>query len=60
MLNGNPEIAYGLMSEALDESFTVRKQISEEVDNLLYAQTEAEHHRLAFQKSEIEKKKKTS
>src|SRR5690554_2226340 len=58
MLNGNPEVAYGLMSEALDESFTVQKQISEEVDNLLYAQTEAEHHRLAFLKSEKEKKEK--
>lgn len=57
-LKGNPEKAYDLLNEALEESFKASGKISEEMDDLLYAQTEAEHHRLAFEKSEAEKKQR--
>lgn len=59
-LKGNPEKACELLNKALEESFKVQAELSEEMDNLLYAQTAAEHHRLAFEKSEIEKKEKNT
>lgn len=59
-IKGNPEKAYELLNNALEESFKVQAELSEEMDDLLYAQTEAEHHRLALEKSEIEKKEKNT
>ena len=59
-LKGNPEKAYELLNSALEESFKVQAELSEEMDNLLYAQTQAEHHRLAFEKSEAEKKERNT
>src|SRR5690606_24033826 len=57
-IRGNPGKAYELSEKALEESLKVQAELAEEMDNLLYAQTEAEHHRLAFEKSEIEKKER--
>lgn len=58
LLKGNPDKAYSLLHEAFDESLNVQKELSKELDHLIYAQTKAEHHRLAFLKSEKEKKEK--
>ena len=57
-LKGNPQKTIEYLNKALDESFDVQVELSEEMDGLLYAQTEAEHHRLAFEKSEAEKRKR--
>ncbi|SFO00807.1 Histidine kinase [Paenimyroides ummariense] len=59
-IKGNPEKAYELLDKALEESFKMQAELSAEMDNLLYAQTEAEHHKLAFEKSEAEKKERNT
>src|SRR5690554_4522338 len=55
LLRGNPERSHELLNKALEESFKMQAELSAEMDNLLYAYTEAEHHRLAFLKSKKEK-----
>ncbi|WLD23728.1 hypothetical protein NU10_13625 [Flavobacterium dauae] len=60
LLRGNPERSHELLNKALEESFKMQAELSAEMDNLLYAYTEAEHHRLAFEKSETEKKKRNT
>src|SRR5690606_17734678 len=60
LLKGNPDKAYSLLLEAFDESLNVQKELSKELDHLIYAQTKAEHHRLALEKSETEKKKRNT
>ena len=60
LLKGNPERSHELLNKALEESFKMQAELSAEMDNLLYAQTEAEHHKLAFEKSEAEKKERNT
>lgn len=60
LLKGNPDKAYSLLHEAFDESLNIQKELSKELDHLIYAQTKAEHHRLAFEKSEAEKKERNT
>lgn len=55
-LKGNPEKANEYLNRALKESSKMRTKLAIEMDKMLYAQTEAEHHRLAFEKSEQQKK----
>ncbi|KAA5535784.1 sensor histidine kinase [Paenimyroides baculatum] len=57
-IRGNHEKASELLNIALAESLKVQAEQAEEMDNLLYAQTQAEHHKLAFERSEAEKKKR--
>ena len=58
-LKGNFAEAYEISMEALKESNKVKNEIAQEMDNLLYAYTEAEHNRLAYEKSEAEKQNRT-
>lgn len=58
LIKNNPEKAYEFLNNALEESSKMRTKLAIEMDNMLYAQTEAEHHRLAFEKSEQEKKQR--
>src|SRR5690554_87723 len=58
-LKGNHEKAYELQKKALDESFRIQQALSKEMDELLYAQTQAEHHKLALERSEKQKKNRT-
>jgi len=60
IIQGNYQKASDLLLTALEDSFEKKKQLSEELDNLLYAQVKAEHHRLAFEKSEAEKKERNT
>lgn len=60
IIQGNYQKASDLLLTALDDSFEKKKQLSEELDNLLYAQVKAEHHKLAFEKSEAEKKERNT
>src|SRR5690554_32768 len=59
-LRGNHEKAYELQKKALDESFRIHQVLSKEMDELLYAQTEAEYHKQALERSEKEKQKRTT
>lgn len=58
IIKGNYEEASKLLLKALEDSFEKKRKIAEEMDALLYAQTEAEHHRLAFEESEAEKRER--
>lgn len=59
LLGGNSVAASQRLLKALEESFKLRQKTAEETDNLLYAYTEAEHNRLAYEKSETEKQNRT-
>lgn len=56
LLKGNAEKSSELLNTALVESNNVQRKISKELNDLLYAYTQAEHHQFAFQKSEKEKR----
>lgn len=56
LLKGNVKKSNELLNKALTESNNVQKNISKELNDLLYAYTQAEHHQIAFQRSEEEKK----
>lgn len=60
LIKGNLEKANEFLNKSLDESFKKNIKLAGEIDDLLYAQTEAEHHKLAFEKSETEKKERTA
>lgn len=60
LIKGNLEKANEFLNKSLDESFKNNIKLAGEIDDLLYAQTEAEHHKLAFEKSEIEKKERNT
>lgn len=57
-LKNNTTEAAEYLNKALEESFKVQRKLAQEMDALLYAQTEAEHNRLAYERSEQEKKNK--
>src|SRR5690606_30551823 len=60
LIKGNLEKANEFLNKSLDESFKNNIKLAGEIDDLLYAQTEAEHHKLALEKSEIEKKERNT
>ena len=60
IIKGNYQKASELLLKALDDSFEKKKRLAAELDNLLYAQIKAEHHQLAFEKSEAEKKERNT
>lgn len=59
-LKGNAQKASRFLNDALEESSKVQGEMAEEMDHLLYAQTKAEHHKLALERSEEDKRKKNN
>ncbi|MFD2034657.1 sensor histidine kinase [Belliella marina] len=59
LLRGNIAEAYSLLADAIERERDVQALLNEEVDELLYAYTAAEHSDIAFQRAEKEKQQRT-